>query len=338
LLVYLAGDNSLSGESDEKLEAVRQGWSGADPSVRLLVYHDSADASPCLLEIANGGAVQTLETYAPENSASAAVFRRVITDTRGLYPEAVFNLLVFSHATGWLPSGSFVRPEPAGMSKSILEDHGQGMELIDFAAAIPDYAFHSITFEACFMAGIEVAYELKDKASYIQASSAEIVSPGFTEVYPGHISELAGTDASAFMRSAFGWFDGQSGYLRSSTLSVIRTEGLEALAGFVRDHCVVSPVTDVSQFQHFDRNSYHLFFDFGNYYGSLPGTDPERTELASLLANCVTWKAATPVFMPGYAGFAINSYSGLTAYIPQVRYPGLNEAYRSLAWYRAITN
>ena len=34
------------------------------------------------------------------------------------------------------------------------------MEITDFAMALPDHLFEFIIFEACNMAGIEVAYEL----------------------------------------------------------------------------------------------------------------------------------------------------------------------------------
>lgn len=33
--------------------------------------------------------------------------------------------------------------------------------------ALPDHLFEFIIFEACNMAGIEVAYELRNKAAYI---------------------------------------------------------------------------------------------------------------------------------------------------------------------------
>ena len=47
------------------------------------------------------------------------------------------------------------------------------MEITDFAMALPDHLFEFIIFEACNMAGIEVAYELRNKAAYIMASSAQ---------------------------------------------------------------------------------------------------------------------------------------------------------------------
>ena len=83
----------------------------------------------------------------------------------------------------------------------VLDDDGNQMFLGDFANALPagikpDY----ILFENCFMAGIEVAYALKDKARRLLVSSAEILSPGFEEVYMSSLDCLTGdeTDLTKF--------------------------------------------------------------------------------------------------------------------------------------------
>jgi hypothetical protein len=67
-LVYLAGDNNLSDEGHQKLEAIRLGWKAAAGS-RILVYRDVADAAPCLMEITESNSLVTIEEYKVENSA-----------------------------------------------------------------------------------------------------------------------------------------------------------------------------------------------------------------------------------------------------------------------------
>ena len=52
------------------------------------------------------------------------------------------------------------------------------MEIADLAAALTGH-FDFIMFDACFMASVEVLYELRDKADYFIASPAEIISDGF---------------------------------------------------------------------------------------------------------------------------------------------------------------
>lgn len=333
LLVYLGGDNSLSGEVDQKLHAIAEGFSGGADRC-ILVYQDQSGEVPCLFEISGKNKLEQLAVYDEENSADAKVFNRFLREAAVKYPGASFNLLVFSHASGWMPEGSFRNPS----TRSIVEDRGHEMDLQDFASAIPDGMFQSIVFEACHMAGIEVAYELKDKARYIIGSSAEIVSPGFTQVYVSSIDELVGGNPQKFIEKAYSWFANQAGYLNSATFSLIETDKLTALAAFVKDNCDFTQEVTIDDIQHFDRGSGYLFCDLEDYYKRLLSTDDQQRQLQQLIRDCVSWKAATPFFMEGYKGFQILEHSGLTGYIPQDRYWNLNTAYKQLAWSRAFSN
>lgn len=333
LLVYLAADNSLSGDGHDKLEAIRQGWATTLDS-RILVYRDATDTSPRLLEIGINNTIKIIEEYECENSADPQVLHRVISKSKALYPQATFNLLVFSHASGWLPAGNYNNPS----LRSVVMDGKDEMELSDFAAAIPNNTFEYIIFEACHMAGVEVAYQLRDKARYIAASSAEIVSPGFTYIYKEHLGELVCGDPLKFMQKAFDNFDKQIGYLRSATFSVIKTSGLETLAKFVQTNCDLDEEVDLHDVQHFDRYNLWLFYDFYDYYSRLLSTQEQRQQLEKRIEDVVIWKASTPNFMLQYGGFAINQHSGLTTYINQEQYTRLNESYTTLSWYKKIND
>ena len=334
LLVYLGGDNNLSDETNLKLEALSQGWQ-SDPESRILVYQDTKDISPRLLEITGNGSFITLQQYGEENSADKNVFHRVIIEAKALYQQARFNLLVFSHASGWLPAGSLSSPKSSQQIKSILADGEDEMELAEFALAIPDKAFHTIIFEACFMTGIEVVYQLKDKANYILASSTEILSPGFTYIYPQEVSKLVDSNNEQFMQAAFNYFDQQSGDMRSASFSLIKTESLGTLADYIQQNCDFTKEVTLSEIQHFDRYSYRLFFDFEDYYARLMPED-KREGLLRLIDNVVVSKLATETFMLGYNGFTINKHSGLTTYIMQEEFENLDDNYKYMDWYKAI--
>lgn len=337
LLVYLASDNSLSSEGRAKLEAIASGMKN-DPAHRIIVYLDSKDAKPRLVEIAGNNLTKIIEEYKTENSADPSVFHRVILRTKELYPHATLNLLVFSHASGWLPKGTLLYPKSDVQLKSITTDDTSEMDLIDFASAIPDNAFECITFEACFMAGIEVAYELKHKTNYILASSAEILSPGFTPIYKDIIPlQFYGiTGLKSFASKAFAYWNNQTGNERSATFSVISTEHLDALANYIRENCDLTRQINVLELQNFDRYYYRLFFDFEDYYLQLV-TENKQKELRILIDNTVLWKASTPSFLKDNNGFEIHSHSGMTVYIAQKQFPLLNTAYKKLKWYNAVT-
>lgn len=331
LLVYLAGDNNLSGESCDNLNVIAGGFDGSLQG-RILVYRDDYSGTPSLLEISAKGKISLIEQYKEENSADVGVFSRFLSDARNMYPQASFNLLVFSHATGWLPASS---SQSGTTAKSVLMDGTYEMEFTDFVSAIPKGMFNLIVFDACHMAGIETAYQLKDKTNYIVASSAELLSPGYTPVYSRYINELAGGNGANFIQDAFNYFDSQTGYMRSATLSLIKTGELDALAAFVRDNCDFEKEVDLGDVQHFDRYGKRYFYDFADYFSSLLANGEKELELQNLIDNCVVWKAATPNFLKEYGGFTVNCHSGMTAYVIQERYPLLNESYTALDWYRA---
>ncbi len=344
LLVYMAGDNSLSYETYQKIEAIREGLE-YESDARVLIYHDAKDTIPKFFEIDKMANYKIWKLQDEENSADPVVFNRVITDAKALYPRAKFNLLIFSHASGWLPDGMLSRPKiiaQKGVSerqKTIIEDNRQSMDLSAFADAIPDQAFENIIFEVCLMAGVEVAYALKDKCQMLLVSSAEIVSPGFTEVYKQHINDLVDGSLQQFGRAAFDYFDLEDPY-KSGTFSIIKTAGLDSLASFVKNHCDFSKDIDpdaIQRFNRYDAHAYALYSDFEQYHAALLETEAEKVQLQKLVSECVVWEAATDAFLSNYSGFTIFYHSGMTCYIPQENLPILNEAYELTAWRKAIS-
>jgi len=351
ILYYLAADNSLYAEADEKIGALRSGFPGHGNN--LVIYKDSRNGSPELLNVyvdATGqNQIRTVKVYPERNSASDTIFQSVLDDVERLFPAASYGLILFSHASGWLPKGTLARPESAILpmdvapiqTYTIAMDRSDELDLQAFAASIPDHFFDFIGFEACFMAGIEVLYELKDKTDYIFSSSAEIVSPGFLPIYPTALPLLyqPQPDLVGFARSYFDFWNAQSGDYRSATVTVVNTSGLSALAAWIRQHATGPVATDeFADIQHFDRYPNHrLFFDFVDYYGRKVASS-ERAGLDLLLRTIVVYQAATPSFIPGQLGFRIDAHCGLTTYIPQDRFPGLNDRYRELTWWKSTTH
>lgn len=336
VLVYLAGDNNLSGEVWQKIDSLTAGWHNTEDN--LLIYQDTQGerGTPSLLRVV-GDVVdpftEVVREYPESNSALAEVFETVVQDVVTLYPSASYGLLFFSHATGWLPEGSYAQPRSMSPSlRSIANDNGREMELADFAAALPDYQFDFIVFEACLMSGVEVAYALRNKADYLVASSAEILSPGFTSVYPALINDLfcqPEADLTNFAKRYYSHCNTLEGAYHSATISVIRLDKIDALANAMRSfYAMQSGVQDITDLQCFDRSEKKLFFDLADFVRQAADTD---TKILSLLQEAVVYKASTPRFV----NIPIHTHSGLTVYIEQAEYPLLNASWRETAWYKA---
>lgn len=338
VLFYMGGDNNLTMEVKAKMDIIRT--VPLSPHCRVVIYADMKDGPPQLLEVtaASGDNIlKPLREYEESNSADMEVFTSVLSEVRERYPSSSYGLILFSHATGWLPEGAY--ENPAGYSghadvRSVIKDGHSEMEIPAFAAAIPDGMFDFIIFEACYMAGVEVAYELKDKTRFIIASSAEIVSPGFARCYAEALPLLyqREADLQGFCRVIKNDYATRPGDYSSLTLSLIDTEELDALVSVVRESTLSFPDNGAG-IQTFDRGNGMLFFDLEDCYVV---ASEEQAAIRTAISNCVKWKTATADFMPGYGGFKVRAHCGLTTYVPQQRYARLNEAYKKLRWYKAI--
>lgn len=325
VLFYMAGDNSLGGETQEKVDALAEAWN-IDGGNHLLVYQDrGGNQKPRLLEIktgANGkGTVELLEEYGQDvNSASGKVFSEVLNDMVMRYPGSDYGLVMFSHSSGWLPAGTYT-PH----SRSVAVDGNNEFDLQDFAGCIPRHRFRFILFESCLMAGAEVAYELLDKTDYLLASCTEIVSPGFTPLYGKMLPLIYSKEPrlAEFAAEYFNYCNSLTGDRRSATVSVIRPGGLAPLKELLAQaEGRVLRWHDVHRegIQAFDRRSPHLFYDLEGYLREI-GTPQENRALADILQQSIVYKACTESFMPSsVGGFRIKEHCGLTIYIPAESY------------------
>ena len=342
VLVYLGADFDFSNEVAEKINTLKNNW---DKNINgnLLVYADAGRTnSPVLVHIYHnkrlGNVADTIEIYDPENSASIEVFTRALNKAKELCPaNSLYGLVVLSHGTGWLPSEM---SNPLRLRSVIWDqttkDPYNYMEISDFANAIP-YKLDFIVFDVCFMGAVEVCYELKDKADYIVASPAEVLVPGF--VYSTMVQYMFSPvpDVVAIARDFYEYYDNRTGFYRSATVSVVKTNELEALATVVKDITQQNaPLNNLNNIQTFGFGSQRIYSDLEDYFTKLSPENKDKIQTA--LNKCVIYKAHTPSYYSmGTIGMnPINVFSGLTVYIPQPAYPKANEEYGNLKWAKRI--
>lgn len=327
ILFYMAGDNSLAEEISEKTDALAAACN-LEEGCHLLVYQNrGSEYPPRLVEICKNK-VEVLMEYTDRKVTFSQDLTRVINDMVLLRPGSDYGLVLFSHTYGWLPAGSYTSPTRAGVGAI---DETTKFELKDFARIIPAGQFRFIIFESGLMAGIEVAFELKDKTEFILASSAEVPSPGFVPVYGKMLERLYKytPELSGFASDYYEYCNRQAGDTRPVTVSVISTAGIAPFKSFItqveKDNVKHWEWVEREKIQHFDRRkSEHLFYDLEGYIRSI-GSQQDINRLAGLLDGVVLYKAATHSFLPDEPfGYDINSHCGLTVYIPSTKYPYLN--------------
>lgn len=334
VLLYISGDNSLSSFGEKNIQQAAQGArdAGLDGG-NLIAYYDARSAAPLLLQIKETG-IDTLQVYPERNSADPAVMRSVIDEVLAGFPAERYGLVLWSHGSAWLPASYTT------LLRAFGQDDNAWLELEDLAAALPDHRFDYILFDACYMASIEVLYELRDKADYLIGSPTEILGSGFP--YAEIVRYLfAGTAGLEPLCAAFhAYYDRQSGLSRSASVSLSATAQVEALAELVAeiqadiptDTLYALPAAEMQPFDYLLGNI-HLLYDFDDYISRL-ATPEQYARFRQLLAQVVRYKQSTPQATYGITGnprLDITRFSGLSVYLPQPCSEPLT------AWYTAHT-
>jgi len=210
-----------------------------------------------------------------------------------------------------------------------------------------------LVFDACFMGGVEVAYEFRNVADKICFSPAEV--PGNGYIYTNFAQELLSDQASPedFARTYFEYYEQAfvSGTGPDAAYGVTSTAidctKMDALAGVCRNlfskyRSAIAALQRNAVQPYFRSSGYYnrdepFFFDLEDILIQAGITRNERAALEDALDECITYKAATTAFMPKYGGFQIEIYSGLSMYLPSCGSLGLDEFYKTLSWNKATS-
>ena len=128
LLIYMAANNDLSPNAAANLDALKSGYIPEEEG-NLVVYYHIPGSNPLLLHL-NGGqgavAVDTVYRFPALNSATGEALSSAMNVTRTLFPAKDYGLILWSHATGWLPEG--VYSESVSGGRHSAASFAQGVE------------------------------------------------------------------------------------------------------------------------------------------------------------------------------------------------------------------
>ena len=358
LLYYAAGFNNLSGYLEDDIdELCTEGFVPSKTSGNvLLVFQNLAEGSyttpvtPVLYRVYKDTegktvkeTVMTLE--AGTVAASAETVNTILTTVRDTYPSYEYGMIFSSHATGWLPaSGTVVRAlqdtvSPSSIGSEYSPDTGTSvqyeMDLADFADAIPMHLDY-ILFDACFMGGVEVAYQLKDKCGKVAFSQAEVIADGFD--YTSIASYLLQSSSGLYevCKTYYEHYMDLSGDYQSATVSLVDCSMMEQLARVCKEIYSthreeldnINP-NDVQCFGRISKPEHQYFYDLADIMEQLGLSADEQESFSSALDGCIIYAATTGKMI----NLSIDRFCGLSSYCTnKFTY---DDFYKTLAWNQA---
>lgn len=343
VVLYMAANNNLNSFAQQNLDLLKDGFIPEENSKDILiVYKHLEGKDPRLVRLFKGRAGDIKEdvvsAYEDQNSANGDVLKAVLNRVYKIFPASEYGLILWSHATGWLPEGyydssynqAFMEDPYAHLVKSFGEDRGVEMEVKELKASIP-YKFSFILFDCCLMGGVETIYELKDLTDYIIASPTEILAYGFP--YSKIMRPLFKPKANLeeVCKLFYDYYNNESGINRSATIALYKTDELSELAKasntIFNNNREKIQLLNMSKIQPYFRMNKHWFWDIDNLMREI-ASPSEYDQFNLALKKVVKAKWSTSYFLD----IDINSFSGLSTYIQNPENNFLDSFYRDFDW------
>lgn len=371
VLIYMAGRNNLSNNSNIDLDEVMRGSKliGSDQSLVVFMRNNDQE-EPWLARVENGeltNKVTISEMGINKDIYYASdpdVMEQVIKYAFSHYPSAKndYGLVLWGHSGGWVIQESVEDTRGYGVDKGdyIYSRGGKWINIPtmnNLLARLPHLKF--IFADCCNFMCLETLYELRNTADYIIGSPAEIPAEGapYESVVPAMF------EPTTFYRTILNLYhENRNGQL---PLSVVKTSEMEHVAQATRT--VMDKIAshlngtypDMNGMIHYNymgpslalfHQQYNIFYDAGDFIHTY-ATEADYQQWKQVLDAAVidkrfgkTWRTNDPwsIF---YTDFEMTEerYHGVSMFVPQDSsaeysepYIVLNEDIKQLQWYNAI--
>lgn len=347
-LLYMVGQNDLSYFLTDNINDLKKGLEQTDIEANILVYADiNKEPELYLISKDETGTVtkKTVKTYPDQYSVDPEVMKEVINYVFTTYPAARRGITFSSHANGSLYTYKTVPKRSFGYEGS----SGYGMNITDMREALDGCPkLDLIMFDACLMASIETAYELKDNTHYFMATPNSVPGEGFP--YDKLLSYILKMDADGLSKAAEGYMD----YFHGNSvdwddfvaISVSDLTNMNDLATYMdvlfQDEEVQKRIVDRSQLQAFEVG--YQLYDYGQWVDSIGKDCGALPKVKEYLDKVVVYKAHSDYSSVDDYTYNMllpvkdETFCGLNTYVPPM---GNNTSeilqqwfFTTLQWYR----
>ncbi len=342
IAVYMIATNTLSSSISSDIREIEAAIQDNDMNrCRVLIYYVSNNEEPQLFELKkkNGSVSRIIhKTYDRViKSTTKQRMSEVLNDIIDISQTDEYGLLLCSHASGWANSLT-ARSQKSVKPLDFGDDYGSTMPIDELAEAIPENVFDFIYTDACYMGGIEVAYELRNKTRYFIGSVTEIPADGMDYINNIPLFFADKVDLKVVCESTYNKYNKLTGSSRTCTISLVDCTKLDRMAELCNRIHASNTTVDITDVQKYKSSVPYLFYDFAQYTKLLATTEQQK-EFDALMTELVPFKAATP-YIFNKLRIDQNKFSGLSTYIMGTsQSDGVNETYyKTLSWYKNVIN
>lgn len=374
VVVYAAAQNTLGRDGYLRADSAEmvEGARSLKSDEQLLLFADDATGARIYRFRRDGGAPERVWSRAGETcSTDPATLAEVLAWCATAYPADEYGLVMWSHASGWVPSTN----PPTGTTLSFGIDTGEGgrgdmtadgrlgvqMDIDDIARAIEaaGVKLRYVLFDACLMGGVETAYALRNVADYVVG--APISTPAAGADYAHQVREgLFSNDPADIARTYYADVTDPANAADYADFGIavaaVRTAALDELAAVTAD---VLPRSALAGRADADMEGVQQYANYASAFGYRPHaydaseamrrllTAADFARYKAALSAAIAWQGVTERFYVGptwrdYLTADPSLACGVSMFVPRQIYTDnaascahgdLNEAFRRTAWY-----
>ena len=338
LIIYMPWSSNLTSyffQNIKDMESCIEEMGGLH-NERVIVFISKTSTEASLFEIKyiNGKCQRIdIKPYSYPAFTTEAGISQILDDVISYAPAQRYSMIIGCHGMGWLPVNT---TRALRINEKFHWDYTDGpltryfggttseyqTDISTLAAAIENTGvkMEYILFDDCYMSSIEVAYELKDAADHLIASTCEVMAYGMPYATMGrHL--LGKPDYKAICDDFHEFYSNYS--VPCGTLSVTDLSHIDEMASLMRQINNSYSFDDYQrgQLQNLDGYSPTIFYDFGDYVDLLLEQNSApldmRIEFDNILNQLIPYKTNTEQFFTATRGpIKINRYSGMTTSDP----------------------
>lgn len=304
---------------------------------RLAAFVSTSPTQAVLVEVVYDKGVckrDTLMRYTSPVLNTSQGIADILGDVKRNVKADNYSLIIGGHGMGWIPvkARQTIQTRYFGGTADAYR-----ADITMLAQALEKIGMHTryILFDNCYMANIEVAYDLRNVTDYIIASTSEIMARGLP--YERMWRYLCGNthNYNAACQEFISFYNTYSSPY--GALAVIDCEEVDAMAQLMKaiNATYTMPDEETLEVQSLDGFSPPVFFDMGDYVTKLCDDATLRNSFTEQLRHLVPCAVTTSELKSMYdiGKIKVSAFSGITISDPSIN--SRAEAKSTTAWYKA---
>lgn len=354
VLIYAVNRSSLGSDFNDDLTEMIEAMSHIDLSKYQLLLFKTDSESKCGLysfvkeKNASSARLNLIRQYnRDKTSTHPERIKEVIDYSLSIFPNSTYDLIFWGHGMSWKPyftdhvvdypsNYSYGGEYTGGSNNGKLET--DWTEINELADCVPDHVFDTIWFDCCYMTGIEVIYEFKDKCNTFVGYPSEVWSYGLAYdlilpylFRPEH-------DMVAAAKAFFDFYDVTADPVTVAVVNMLELEGVADISRMILKSGDSRP--DASILMNYSRTASSPFYDFRQFMREIAvlNNRPDLSGQFDDAFNRMTIYHAESKMNFSHRPWDYENISGISTHFYRGNISVDEQFYESLKWFNRVYN